>query len=236
MTRRSILWNWGLAVAWTSAVWIAGAWRTAVEVPRPWPDPAWPLPRGSYHDGSGDETNHEIWTLLASPTLFALPSEIGFSRLPLGESPVSPPVQSPVPDAPVLPRAPGSWSFRPESLLGDLIVVAEPAGELPGYPVSRRSVLTLIVVEGPTPAQGSPVARPWKSTHARPRPWSADLRLHVAPEGWPVQLFMESGDIPAQDGEALVRELARWRWAPTPTDTIVRVHATFAPVVEEDSP
>ncbi|MCX7818125.1 MAG: hypothetical protein N2652_02795 [Kiritimatiellae bacterium] len=166
-------------------------------------------------------------TVIWSPVLFAWPSSLGFSRIQPPEWTIGPPVDPPdvpvpSPSALVTSSVPERTATRRASPVDWLDASRLPHRHLPA-PASG-----LHAVHGELPDHAG---WPLTAQEAGALPWSALVTIHVAPEGWPASVWVDSADAPAAARSAAAAKIVRWRWPASETtrEVIVRlVHGGVA--------
>lgn len=159
-----------------------------------------------------------IW----SPVLFALPSPHGFSRLQPAEWTVAPPLDLPDPPPPVLVGEPSVLTATTAISRSELPMVWTDASLLP----HRRLPPATSVVQAATGELPERAGWPLSVEEAGVTPWTATVQVQVAPEGWPVGIWLDSADAPTAARVLAVRRIAAWRWPPAGTSSVVVLRLT----------
>lgn len=154
-----------------------------------------------------------IW----SPVLFALPSLYGFSRVQPADWTVAPPLDLPDPPPPVLVASPSALTPLPVAPRPELPMVWTDASLLP----HRRLPPATSVVQAVLGELPGHVGWPLSADEAGATPWMARVEVRLAPEGWPVNIWLDSADAPPAARVLAVRRIASWRWPPAGTSGVV---------------
>jgi len=158
-------------------------------------------------------------TVIWSPVLFALPTPYGFSRLPLTEWTVGPPLDLPDPPQfslaqPPTALAPRSFPLRPAVPPAWILATLLPYRTLPPYRP------TMDALSGSLPEEAE---WPLAPEEAGPAPWTASVEVRISPEGWPTGIWFDSTDAPTTARVSAVRRIASWRWPGAVTSRTVRL-------------
>ncbi len=174
-----------------------------------------------------------------SPTLFALPDTMGFSRTVIfTDIAVRPPVDRPPTELLTLDRVPLSGQERPVIPLPDWAQVQGHRQDLAlALPAPERVWREPDRLPDPLPR-----VEQWVAGADRPvedasfpsgsgmwgdRPWRAEAVLHVNAEGSVVQVMLATKPDEPDVTQPLLRALYAWRWAPVRADHRTRVWIAY---------
>lgn len=178
--------------------------------------------RIEYQGVDAEQPEMMLPKLIWSPVLFSLPTRYGFSRIRLPEWTIDPPTSLPDPPWPSLvsreerPVAPDFMDVRPQ---------IPGAWHDPSFLPHRHLPPLSSVVQAESGALPDGVQWPLTAEEAGSAPWTAIVQLHVAPEGWPTSIWVDSADAPPAARAAVARRIAAWRWPPShvPSRVVLRM-------------